>query len=408
MADFSKLKADFPILKQKVNGKRLVYLDSAATSQKPKQVISAEKEFYETINANIGRAIYSLGEKATKAHEDARKKVAEFIGADPKEIIFVRNTTEAINLVANCLVAEMKASDNILTTTMEHHSNLVPWQIVAEKTSAKLNFVDITENFELNLKQLNKLINEKTKLVAITHASNVLGTINPVKEIVKTIRSKNPDTKILIDGAQAAPHIQVNVKDLDCDFYVFSGHKMLGPTGIGILYGKKEILENMPPFLAGGGMIREVTTSKTSYLGIPHKFEAGTQNIAGAIALGAAIDYLKNIGMENIRAHEIELTKYALEKLLKIKDLEIYGPKDAEQKGGVVAFNIKGVHPHDVAQILDSEGIAIRSGHDCAMPLMQRLGVESVCRASFYIYNTKDDVDKLILGLQKVKEVLKL
>src|SRR3989344_3172624 len=302
----------------------------------------------------------------------------------------------------------MKASDNILTTTMEHHSNLVPWQIVAEKTSAKLNFVDITENFELNLKQLNKLINEKTKLVAITHASNVLGTINPVKEIVKTIRSKNPDTKILIDGAQAAQHIQVNVKDLDCDFYVFSGHKMLGPTGIGILYGKKEILENMPPFLAGGGMIKEVTLDKTTYLDLPHKFEAGTQNIAGAIALGAAIDYIKNIGMEIIRVHEIELTKYALEKLSKIKDLEIYGPKDAEQKVGVVAFNIKGAHPHDVAQILDSEGIAIRSGHACAMPLMQRLGVESVCRASFYIYNDKKDVDALVNGLEKVKEVLKL
>mgnify|MGYP001573418740 CR=1 FL=1 len=404
--DILKIKRDFPILKQKINGKRLVYLDSAATSQKPKQVIAAEKEFYETINANLGRSVYELGEKATKAHEDARKKVADFIGAEPEEIIFVRNTTEAINLVANCMSQKLKAGDEILTTVMEHHSNIVPWQIVAEKAGAKVRFIDILPNGSLDFESIRQLMSSKTKIVAITYVSNVLGTINPIKEVV--VATKEFGALTLVDAAQAVPHMPINVKELGCDFLAFSGHKMLGPTGIGVLYGRKEILEQLPPFLGGGGMIREVTKDGATYLDIPHKFEAGTQNISGAIALGAAIDYLEKIGMETVRAHEKELTKYALEKLSKIKDLEIYGSKDADARSGVISFNIKGAHPHDVAQILDSEGIAIRSGHDCAMPLMQRLGVESVCRASFYIYNDRKDVNALIVGLEKVGEVLKL
>ncbi len=406
MIDFSKIKQDFPILKQKINGKKLTYLDSAATSQKPRQVIAAEKEFYETMNANLGRAVYALGERATKAHEDARKNIADFISAAPEEIIFVRNTTEAINLVANCISQKLNSGDEILATVMEHHSNIVPWQIVAEKTGAKIKFVDILPDGTFDLGSFQKLINTKTKLVAVTYVSNVLGTINPVKEIVAAAKAFGALT--LIDAAQAAPHMPINVREIDCDFLAFSGHKMLGPTGIGVLYGKKEILGQLPPFMAGGGMIREVTLEKASYLDLPHRFEAGTQNIAGAIALGAAIDYLKNLGMENIREHEKELTKYALEKLSKIIGLEIYGPKDTKLCGGVISFNLKGAHPHDVAQILDSEGIAIRSGHDCAMPLMQRLGVPAVCRASFYIYNDKEDVDALINGLEKVNEVLKL
>jgi len=405
MADFTRIKKDFPILRQKVNGKPLVYLDSAATSQKPKQVIEAEKEYYQTINANVARTVHYLGEKATEKYEEARKKVAEFIGAEPEEIIFVRNATEGINLVANCLASELKDGDEILTTVMEHHSNIVPWQMIAQKTGAKVKYADILPAGTLNLELMWHMMSEKTKLVAVTQVSNVLGTINPIKEIVKAANEFGALT--LIDAAQSAPHLPINVKELDCDFLVFSGHKMLGPTGIGVLYGKKELLKQMPPFLGGGEMIREVTLEKTTYNDLPHKFEAGTPNIAGAIALGAAVDYLRHIGMNEIRKHETELTKYCLEKLSKLKRVEIYGPKDPENKGGVVSFNVTGVHPHDVAQILDSDGIAIRSGHACAMPLMKKLEVESVCRASFYIYNTKQDVDKLIRALKKVEKVFK-
>jgi len=404
MADFSKIKFDFPILKQKINGRRLVYLDSAATSQKPSQVIEAEKVFYETINANVARSVHYLSEKATEAYETSRKRVADFINSDENEIIFVRNTTEAINLIANCL--DFKKDDEIITTIMEHHSNLVPWQVICEKTGAKLKIVDILPDGTLDLKQFEKFLSNKTKLIAITHISNVLGTINPVKKIIQF--AKKFGALVLIDGAQGVPHLKVDVKDIGCDFYAFSGHKMLAPTGIGVLYGRKELLDNMHPYMYGGHMIKKVTKENSEFNDVPERFEAGTANFAGAVALGAAVDYLEKIGMENVLAHEKELTRYALEKLSKIKDLEIYGPKSAEQRGGVIAFNIKGAHPHDVAQILDSEGIAIRSGHACAMPLMQRLGVESVCRASFYIYNDKEDVDALIDGLEKVKEVLRL
>ncbi|HKZ50028.1 MAG TPA: cysteine desulfurase [Candidatus Nanoarchaeia archaeon] len=400
------IKADFPILKTKINGKSLVYLDSAATSQKCSAVIEAEKEFYETINANVARTVHTLGERATKAYEDARKKVADFIGAEPEEIIFTRNATEAINLVANCLSGELKSGDEILTTVMEHHSNIVPWQLVAEKTGAKVRYAEILPDGTLHKELMWHMMNNRTKLVTITHVSNVLGTINPVKDIVKAANEFGALT--LIDAAQSVPHMPINVKELDCDFLAFSGHKMLGPTGIGVLYGKREILEQMPPFLGGGEMIREVTLEKTTYNDLPHKFEAGTPNIAGAVALGAAVDYLRNLDMKKVHKHEQELTEYALTRLKEIPQLEIYGPTDVEIRGSVVSFNVKGIHPHDVAQILDSEGIAIRSGHACAMPLMNKLGVESVCRASFYIYNTKEDVDALVKGLLKVKAVMKL
>ncbi|MBI2040762.1 MAG: cysteine desulfurase [DPANN group archaeon] len=405
----SGIRQDFPILKQKINGKRLVYLDSAATSQKPKVMIDALKSYYEKYNSNIHRAIHTLGEQATEEYESTRKKVAKFINAkSEKEIIFVRNTTEAINLVAYSWARNnLKAGDEIILTIIEHHSNIVPWQQLQEN-GIKLKFVDVNKNYELDLKQLENSVTKSTKLVSLTHVSNVLGTINPISEIVKIIKEKNPDAKILIDGAQAVPHLKVNVLELDCDFYAFSSHKMLGPTGVGVLYAKEELLKEMKPFLFGGDMIKKVGKFETEFNDLPWKFEAGTPNIADVIAFGAAIDYLENIGMENVHTHEIELTKYALEKLSEIKDIEIYGSKDAKQRGGVIAFNIKGAHPHDVAQILDGEGIAIRSGHACAMPLMKRLGVESVCRASFYIYNYKKDVNAMIKGLKKVKKVLKL
>ena len=406
MADFSKLKADFPILKQKINSKRLVYLDSAATSQKPKQVISAISNYYETYNANVARSIHTLAEKATAAYEGARKKVAAFIGASPEEIVFTKSGTEALNLAVHLIASQLNKGDEVVLTLMEHHSNIVPWQVAAEKVGAKLRFADILPDGRLDMSSLRNIVTNKTKAVAVVHVSNVLGTINPIKEIVGIARQAG--ALVLVDGAQAAPHMKINVKELGVDFYTISGHKMLGPMGSGVVYAKKEHLEKFPPMLTGGHMIKTVTTEKTTYDDVPHKFEAGTASVADIIGLGMAVDYLENIGMENVRAHEVELAKYALEKLSKIKDLEIYGPMDAEQKGGVIAFNIKGAHPHDVAQILDSEGIAIRSGHACAMPLMQRLGVESVCRASFYIYNDKKDIDALAKGLQKVKEVFKL
>ncbi len=407
--NFDKIKADFPILKQKINGNRLIYLDSAATSQKPTVVINALKDYYEQYNSNIHRAIHTLGERATNEYESVRKKVTKFINAKSEsEIIFVRNTTEAINLVAYSWAQNnLKASDEIVLTIMEHHSNIVPWQQLQEN-GIKLKFIGVNKNYELDLKQLETFINVNTKLISLTHVSNVLGTINPIGEILKLIKRKNSTAKILVDGAQAVPHLKVDVRELGCDFYAFSAHKMLGPTGVGVLYAKEELLKEMKPFLFGGDMIKKVGKFETEFNELPWKFEAGTPNIADVIAFGAAIDYLENIGMEKVRAHEIELTNYTLEKLSNIKDIEIYGPKNTKLRGGVISFNLKGAHPHDVAQILDSEGIAIRSGHACAMPLMQRLGVESVCRASFYIYNTKDDVDALTTGLEKVKEVLKL
>ncbi len=393
-------------MQRKVNGHKIVYLDNAATSQKPIQVIEAISHFYKTYNANVGRSIHTLAEEATEKYESARETVARFIGAgSSKEIIFTRNATEAINLVAYSLGQTFRPGDEIISTVMEHHSNIVPWQFLRAR-GVVLKFADIDKNGNLNLQQFKKLLSKKTKLVCLTHVSNVLGTINNVSEIAKLAHAAG--ALVLVDGAQSVPHMPVDMKKLGCDFFAFSGHKMLGPTGIGVLYGREKILEKLSPFLGGGDMIREVKLEETTYNELPWKFEAGTPNIEGAIALGAAINYLQKIGMEKVRAHEIEITKYCLEKLSKVSGIKIYGPKNPEARGGVVSFNLRGAHPHDVAQILDEKGIAIRSGHACCQPLMKRLGVAAVCRVSFYIYNTKKDVDRLIEGLEEVKKVLRL
>ena len=400
-----KIRKDFPILKVKVHGKPLVYLDNAATSQKPKQVIDAIKDFYENYNANIHRSIHRLGEQATAAYENARKKTADFTNADFDEIVFTKSTTESLNLAAYSLGNELKENDEIVLTQMEHHSNLVPWQQLAKKKKAKIKFAEIGSKGELKTDQFNELINKRTKVVSVVHASNVLGTINDVEKIGKIAREKS-DAYFIVDAAQSVPHMRIDVKKMNCDFLAFSGHKMLAPTGIGVLYGKKDLLERMEPFLYGGHMIKEVTFRGSKWNDVPWKFEAGTANIAQGIGLGAAIDYLKNIGMENIEQHERMLTKCAMEKLSAIREVEIYGPA-AEKRVGVIAFNVKGVHAHDTSQILDSEGIAVRAGHHCAMPLHSVLGITASARASFYLYNTKEEVDKLIQGIHKVIKVFK-
>jgi|TARA_B100001971_G_C18221758_1_gene557669 cysteine desulfurase/selenocysteine lyase len=398
-----KLRKDFPILNVKVHGKPLIYLDSAATSQKPKQVIESVSDYYENYNSNIHRSIHKLGEEATLAYEDVHKKVAEFINAEFEEIIFTKNTTESLNLLAYSLTQDLKEGDEIIISQMEHHSNFVPWQQLAKKNNLKLKFIEIDEEGNLKLDQLNELLNEKTKIVSLTHVSNVLGTINPIEEISKIIKEKSK-ALFVVDGAQAVPHMKVDVKDLDVDFYAFSGHKMLGPTGIGILYGKKELLEKMQPFLYGGEMIKEVTLEDTKFNDLPWKFEAGTMNIAQAIGLKAAIDYLEKIGMKNIQNHDQELVNYCYEKLSEIKEVEIYGPKE---RSSLISFNIKNVHAHDTATILDGEGIAVRAGHHCAMPLHTELNIPASVRASFYLYNTKEEIDKLVEAIHKVIKVFK-
>jgi cysteine desulfurase/selenocysteine lyase len=408
MFDVEKIREDFPIFKRKVHGKPLIYFDNAATTQKPIQVINAIKEYYESYNANIHRAIHTLSEEATQRYEEAREKVRKFINArSTKEIIFVRNATEAINLVMYAWgLNNLKESNEIISTVMEHHSNIVPWQFLRDKIGVKLKFIDINSQGFLKLDELENILSKNTKLITVTHASNVLGTINPIEAIGKI--AHNNGSLILVDGAQSVPHMPIDVKKLDCDFLVFSGHKMLGPMGIGVLYCKEEILENIQPFLYGGDMIKYVTLEKAVWNDLPLKFEAGTSNVEGAIGLGAAIDYLNKIGMEDIRKHEIELTKYAIDKLSSLPNLDIYGPKKAEERGGVIAFNVRNVHSHDVAQILDEDGIAIRSGHHCAMPLHQKLGIESSARISFYLYNMKEEIDNFIEALGKISKVLKL
>ncbi len=402
--NIEKLRKDFPILDVKVHGKPLVYLDNAATSQKPKSVIDAVKYYYETYNANIHRSIHKLGEEATAAYEEAHKKVADFINADFEEIIFTKNTTESINLLAYSLTQNLKPGDEIAISQMEHHSNLVPWQQLAIKNNLKLRFIKISRGGLLDEKSIDENIAKKTKIVSLTHVSNVLGTVNDVKEIGKIAHENN--ALFIVDGAQSVPHMPIDVKKLDCDFMAFSGHKMLGPTGIGVLYGKKELLENMQPFLYGGGMIKEVKFENTRFNDLPWKFEAGTMNIAEAIGLGAAIEYLSKIGMGNIEKYEEGLVKHAYKKLNEIKEIEIYGPS-AEKRSGLVSFNVKNVHAHDTAQILDGEGIAIRAGHHCTMPLHSLLGISSSTRASFYLYNTKEEVDKLVDGIKRVVKVFK-
>ncbi|MEM5811982.1 MAG: cysteine desulfurase [Candidatus Aenigmatarchaeota archaeon] len=405
MLNVEKIREDFPILKRKINGKPLVYFDNAATSQKPKQVIEALKEFYEKHNANVFRGVHTLSEEATEKYEEARRKIAEFINAEnEKEIIFTRSTTEAINLVLyGYAIHNLKAGDEIISTIMEHHSNIVPWQFLQER-GVKLKFVDIDDKGNLKLHQYNELITKNTKLITVTHVSNVLGTINPIDKIEKIAHDNG--ALYLVDGAQSVPHLPIDVQKINCDFLVFSGHKMLGPTGIGVLYAKKEILEKMKPFNYGSEMIKEVYLDHTIFADLPLKFEAGTPNIAGAIALGVAVDYLKKIGMKNIAKHEEKLTQYTLKKMKEIEEIKIFG--EAKERAGVISFNLADIHPHDLATILDEDAIAVRSGHHCAMPLMNRLGVVATTRASFYLYNTKEEVDRFVNSLEKARKVFKL
>ncbi len=403
-----RIREDFPILKRRIYGKPLVYLDNAATSQKPRVVIEAIDRYYREYNANIHRGIHKLSEEATIAYEDAREKVARFINArTPEEIVFTRNTTETINLVANAWGRQNIARDDIvLLTQMEHHSNIVPWLLLTKAVGSKIEYVDIDEEGFLKYSDFDRFLGPRTKIVAVTHASNVLGTINPVKKIAADAHKRG--AKVLLDAAQSVPHMPVDVQDLDCDFMAFSGHKMLGPTGIGVLYAKREILESMEPFLGGGEMIKEVHLHEATWKDIPYKFEAGTPNVVGAIGLGAAVDYLSGLGMENVREHEKKLTKYGLDAMGSVKGMTIYGPKSVDQRGGVIAFNLGDIHAHDLATILDEDGIAIRSGHHCAQPLMERLKIPATSRASFYIYNTESEVDLLVQALERARKLFKL
>ncbi|EAC7319819.1 cysteine desulfurase [Listeria monocytogenes] len=404
MIDIQKIRADFPILAQEINEKPLAYLDNAATSQKPKQVIEALTHYYEFDNANVHRGVHTLAARATDAYESARGKVAKFIHArEVAEIIFTRGTTSAINLVVDSYAeANIEAGDEIVISYLEHHSNLIPWQQLAKRKGAVLKYIELEKDGTISVEQAKKTIGEKTKIVALAHVSNVLGTITPIKEIAAVAHQFG--AVILVDGAQAVPHMEVDVVDLDADFYAFSGHKMMAPTGIGALYGKRELLDAMEPTEFGGEMIDFVELYDSTWKELPWKFEAGTPIIGGAIALGAAIDYLAEVGLANIHAHEQALASYAIEEMSKIEGITIYGPKDASKRCGLVTFNLEGAHPHDIATILDEDGIAIRAGHHCAQPLMKWLDVSSTARASFYIYNTKEEIDALIDGLKLTKE----
>lgn len=400
MFNSEQIRSDFPILTRKVNGQQLVYLDNAATSQKPSQVINALSSVYEQFNSNVHRGVHTLSMEATEHYENARRKVAEFINApEPETVIFVRNTTEAINLVAHTwAIQNVGPGDEILTTEMEHHSNLVPWQNVAEITGAKLRHIPVTATGLLDTNQLDQLINEKTKLVAVVHVSNFLGTINPVKDLAD--RAHVVGAKILIDSAQSVPHMPVDVIDLDCDFLAFSGHKIMAPPGIGVLYAKRSVIQDMEPFLRGGEMVKEVWFDHATWNDLPNRFEAGTPNFADAIALGAAIDYLNVIGMEQVRSHEMEITKYGLEAFQSLEYLNILGPTEPTLRGGLIAFHSPEIHPHDLGTFLDQKGIAIRTGHHCVMPMHRKIGLPASGRASFYIYNTTDEIDLLIEALQ--------
>ena len=404
--DVQALRADFPVLHQEVRpGVPLVYLDNAATSQKPLAVIEAMDEYYRRYNANVHRGIHKLSEEATEAYENARRRVAAFIhAASPREIIFTRNTTESINLVAQAWGrSNLKPGDVVLSTEMEHHSNIVPWQLLAQQTGIEVKWVPLTEEGYLDLEAYHNMLDQRVKLVTFTHMSNVLGTIQPVREMVDAAHAIG--ALVHVDGAQGVPHVQVDVQAFGCDFYSFSGHKMLGPTGIGVLYGRREILEAMPPFLGGGDMIKRVTLEGTEWNDLPYKFEAGTPAIAEAIGLGAAVDYLQQVGMEHIHAHEVALTAYALERLAEVPGVRVLGPSDPTRKGGVAAMVVDGLHPHDIAQVLNYHGVAVRAGHHCAMPLHQRYNVVASTRASFYLYNTFEEIDRLVEALYSVKEL---
>ena len=394
-----KIRRDFPIFK---NNPDLIFLDNASTTQKPQQVIDTLTHYYENYNSNIHRGIYTIAEKATAAYEETRDKVAAFIGTEDRQsIVFTRGTTESINLVASSWGQNLKPGDEVLITEMEHHSNIIPWQLICEKTGASLKYIPISEDGMLDLSNPQKYFREKTKIVCVIHQSNVFGTINPIAEIVKM--AHDVGALVLVDGAQSVPHHSVDVSKLGCDFFAFSGHKMMGPTGVGVLYARQEILKEMNPFMGGGEMIREVSMEKSTWNDIPWKFEAGTPNIAQVIGLGAAIDYLNEIGMQSLADYEKELLSYAKEKLQNIPGLCIYG--EAKEKGAVISFNIGKIHPHDVAHILDTSGIAIRAGHHCAQPIMKRLKVPATNRASFYIYNTFAEIDSLIDGLTKTVDL---
>jgi len=401
--DVSAIRKEFPILAQQVHGKPLVYLDSAATSQKPRCVIEALTRFYRMDNANIHRGVHELSERSTLAFEAARGKVRGFLNAaNTREIVFVRGATEGINLLAQTYGrTHVGAGDEIVISALEHHSNIVPWQMLCEEKKAVLRVIPINDRGEIELDAFEKLLNPRTRLVAVSHVSNALGTINPVREIVQ--RAHEFNVPVLIDGCQAVPHMNVDVRNLDCDFYVFSGHKVFGPTGIGVLYGKEKLLEGMPPWQGGGDMIRSVTFEKTTYNDLPYKFEAGTPNIAGVIGLGAAIDYLDQIGMDAIAAYEHDLMEYGTRALENISGLRLVGT--AREKAGVLSFVLDGVHPHDAGTILDREGVAVRTGHHCAQPVMDRFGVSSTTRASLAFYNTREDIDALVAGIHKVKAV---
>ena len=406
MFDVEKIRKDFPILKRKINGRDLVYLDNAATSQKPRSVIDSIVDYYSYHNANVHRGVHTLAEEATQMYEAARVKVAKFINArSATEIIFVRNTTEALNLVVwSWAKNNLKEGDEINLSEMEHHSNLVPWQLLAKEVGVTIKYLPFNKNGEIEILEIKNQISKSTKVISLTHISNSLGTINPVKEVAKLAHAVG--AIMVVDGAQSVPHMRVDVRSLDCDFLAFSSHKMLGPMGIGVLYGRQNILEAMPPFLSGGNMIRQVGLDESSFNDVPYKFEAGTPNVADAVGLSAAIDYLESLGMEKVREHQIELNAYALSKLRVIKGLNILGPVNSANRGGLIAFTLDGAHPHDLASILDADGIALRSGHHCTMPVHTKLGISSSLRASFYVYNTTEEIDKLVVGLEKARRLL--
>lgn len=400
----NKYKKDFPILKEKFNGKELVYLDNAATTQKPEAVLDAVYNYNKTMNANPHRGAHSLSVRATEAYKKARDNVRDFINAEySEEIIFTRNTTESLNLIAYSLGETLDEGDEIVVSVIEHHSNIVPWQQLAKRKNIKLKFLYPDENYKIPMTELEEKITDKTKILSISQMSNVTGVINPIKEMAEYAHKMG--ALVVVDGAQGAPHIKTDVRDINADFYAFSGHKMLAPMGIGVLYGKKVLLEEIPPFLTGGGMIEYVDEQSSTYAPLPEKFEAGTPNAEGAVGLSAAIDYLNNIGLEYIEEKENELTAYALKKMNELDFFEIAGPTDLIDRGGIISFNVKGVHPHDLASIVDTEGIALRSGYHCAQPLMKYFDISATGRISFYFYNTKEDIDKFIDAVHKAREV---
>jgi cysteine desulfurase/selenocysteine lyase len=403
MLDINKVRADFPILSRTVNGKPLVYFDNGATSQKPQIVIDAIAKYYQEINANIHRGVHTLSQLATDAYEEARGKIQNHINAKfAHEVIFTSGTTHGINAVANGFAFILKPGDEVLVSALEHHSNIVPWQMLCEKTGATLKVIPMDENGELIMTEYDKLLSDKTKIVTVNHISNALGTVNPVKYMID--KAHEFGAAILIDGAQAVPHLKPDVQALDCDFYVFSGHKMCGPTGTGILYGKEAWLNKLPPYQGGGEMIKEVTFEKTTYADLPHKFEAGTPDIAGGIVLGTAVDYMNSIGFDNIQQQELELLEYATKRLLEIEGLKIYGT--AKEKTSVVSFNIEGIHPYDIGTIIDKLGIAVRTGHHCAQPIMSFFNIPGTIRASFSFYNTKEEIDVMVEAVKKAQMML--